>query len=90
MIFDLPQFVNVRLSMPCIIYCIKTITLTRVDNTTAIHVYRMQATGQESIEIALSHPLEDITKDTVRYVVIRPWRFNLLDASIMRDDVSAY
>ena len=84
------QFVNVRLLLPCIVYRIKSIMLTRVDTSTAAHVHRIQAAGLESIEIALSQPLENISRKPVPYVLIRPWHSNLLDASGITDDASAH
>ena len=48
----LTQFINFRLILPCIVYRIKTIALTRVDTSTAAHVHCIEVTGLEPIEIA--------------------------------------
>ena len=85
----LTQFLNFRLVLPCIVHLIKTIGLTHVDTSTSAHVYRIQATGLEPIEIALSRPLENISETAVPYVLIRPWHSSLLDASVMSDGASA-
>ena len=85
----LAQFLNFRLILPCIVHSIKTIGVTRVATSAAAHVYRIQVAGLESIEIALSQPLENISETEVPYVLIRPWSSNLLDASVMSDSTSA-
>ena len=85
----LTQFLNFKLILPCIVHPIKVIGLTRVDTSTSAHVYRIQATGLEPIEIALSQSLENISETAVPYVLIRPWHPNLLDASVMSDSASA-
>ena len=85
----LTQFINFRLILPCIVYRIKTIALTHVDTSTAAHVHRIEATGLEPIEIALSQPFENVSGTVVPHVLIRPWHSNLLEAS-MTSDASAY
>ena len=77
----LPQFSNIRLSLPCIVHHVK-IVRTGTD-TASPHVYRIRTTGLESIEVTLSQPLEDISTNS--YVLIRPWRPNLLDSSVVDD-----
>ncbi|KAL4073944.1 hypothetical protein J3A83DRAFT_4371223 [Scleroderma citrinum] len=63
------QFVNFRLILLCIIHCITTITLARIDSSAAAHVHQIRAAGLEPIEIVLSRKLENI----VPYILIRPW-----------------
>ena len=92
MLSNLPptQFVNGRLFLPCIVYRIKSIVLTRVDASTGNHVHRIQAMGLEPIEIALPQPLENILlRKAVPYALIRR-HSELLDASVMTDDASTY
>ena len=83
----LMQFINFRLNLPCIVYRIKTITLTaRADVTTAAaHIYQIQAEGLVPIEIALSEKLNNISGKGVPYVLIRPWHSNLLNPSVLTD-----
>ena len=86
----LTQFINFRLILPCIIHRIKTIFLVRIDSSTGAFVYHIRAaTGLEPIEIAISQALEDISEQVVPYVLIRPWHFNLLGSSVMRNATSA-
>ena len=85
----LTQFINFRLILPCIVYCIKTIALTRVDTSTSAHIHLIEATGLKPIEIALSHPLENVSGTVVPHVLIRPWHSKLLEAS-MTSDASAH
>ena len=85
----LTQFTNFRLILPCIIHRIKTVVRHRVDTSTGGHVYHFRVTGLESIKITLSHPLEDILKKVVPYVLVRPWHFNLLGPSVLKDATSA-
>ena len=86
----LTQFINFRLILPCIIHCIKTIFLVRIDSSTGAFVYHIRAaTGLEPIEIAISQALEDLSEQVVPYVLIRPWHFNLLGSSVMRNATSA-
>ena len=80
----LTQFINSKLILPCIVHRIKTIVLTP-DTSTAVHIHRIQSVGLEPIEIDLSQPLENVSD---HYVLIRPWHFNLLAASM--DDTSAH
>ena len=84
------QFINFRLFLPCMVYRVKSIVLTRVDTSTAAYVHRIQAMGLEPVEIALSQTLENISGDAVPYVLIRPWHSQLHDASIMTNDDSAH
>ena len=83
------QFINFRLILPCIVYHISTITLTRVDTSTATFVYRIEASGLEPIKIALSEPLEYTSGTEVPYILIRPMHPDFLDASIMTDYATA-
>ena len=88
----LMQFINFRLNLPCIVYRIRTITLTtRVDiSTSAAHyVHQIQAEGLFPIEIALSKKLNNISGKGASYVLIRPWHSNLLDLSVSADDHAA-
>ena len=87
---DLPltHFFNFRLILPCIIHRIKSVLLP-CDTSTGGHVYHFRATGLESIEITLSQPLEDISEKVVPYVLVRPWHFNLLGPSVLKDTTSA-
>ena len=88
---DLPltQFLNFRLILPCIIHRIKTIVRHRTDTGTGCYVYHFRATGLESIEITLSERLKGVSERVVPYVLIRPWHFNLLGPSVLRDSTSA-
>ena len=81
----LAKYANFRLILPCIVYRIKAITLTRVDTSTATNIHRIQAVGLAPIDIALSERLENVAK-RVPYVLIRPWHPNLLQSVIDTDD----
>jgi len=85
------QFINFRLSLPCIVYRVKTITVTtRVGTTTAAHyVHQIQAEGLVPMEVALSEVLKNISRKGVPYVLIRPWHSNLVDPSVSADDDAA-
>ena len=85
----LTQFTNFRLILPCTIHRIKSIILPRIETSTGEHVYHFRATGLESIKITLSQPLEDISEKVVPYVLVRPWHFNLLGPSVLKDAASA-
>ncbi|KAL4072271.1 hypothetical protein J3A83DRAFT_3006493 [Scleroderma citrinum] len=84
------QFINPKLVLPCIVHRIQTITLMRVDTTTATHVHQIRAVGLDPIEIALSERLRNSSRIGVPYVLIRPWDSNLLDAAVETDDASAH
>ncbi|KIM56891.1 hypothetical protein SCLCIDRAFT_197886 [Scleroderma citrinum Foug A] len=81
----LAKFANFRLILPCIVHRIKTMTLTRVDTSTATHVHQIQAVGLAPIDIALSERLENTVKK-VPYILIRPWHPNLLHPAVDTDD----
>ena len=83
------QFINFRLILPCIVHRINTITLARAGPNTITHVYRIEASGLESITIALPQPLENTSGREVPYILIRPRHSTLLDASVMTDHASA-
>ena len=88
-LFNLPltQFANIRLFLPCIVHRVE-IVRTQADSAEN-HVHRIHATGLDPIEVTLSQPLEDISREPLPYVLIRPWDSNLLDESVMDDDTSA-
>ena len=86
----LTQCANIRLFLPCIVHRINTISLIRVDTSNGAYVHCIQATGLEPIKIALSHPLESLSRIPVPYVLIRSWHSNLLDASVVTSDASTY
>ena len=81
------QISHTRLFLPCIVHRVKSVR-TQAD-TTGTHVYHIQATGLEPIEITLSQPLENQSRKSFSYVLIRPWHLDLLDELVMNDDTSA-
>ena len=85
----LTKFTNFRLILPCIVHRIKAMTVTRVDTSTATHVYQIQAVGLAPIEIALSERLENTAKG-VPYVLIRPSHPSLLQSATDTDDASTH
>jgi len=85
----LAKFINFRLILPCIVHRIKSITLTRVDTSTATHVHNIQAAGLAPIDIALSERLKNTAK-RVPYVLIRLWHPSLLHPVVDTNDGSTY
>ena len=83
------QFASVRLFLPCIAHRTKVVRI-EADTSVTGHVYRIQATGLKPIEITLSQPLQKTSTKAIPYVLVRPWHSNLLDASVVDDDASAY
>jgi len=81
----LAKFANFRLILPCIVHRIKAMTLTRVDTCTPTHVHHIQAVGLAPIDIELSERLEFMAK-RVLYVLIRPWRPDLLHPVVDTDN----
>ncbi|KIM50286.1 hypothetical protein SCLCIDRAFT_1225432, partial [Scleroderma citrinum Foug A] len=82
----LAKFINFRLILPCIVHCIKAMTLTQVDTSLATHVHRIHMVGLAPIDIVLSKRLKNMAK-RVAYVLICPWHPNLLHPVIDTDDV---
>ena len=80
------QFVKPRLFLPCIVHRVKDVQ-TRT-GTAATHVHRIQATGLEPIEVTSSQSFENTLKKPCSYILIRPWQSDLLDESVMDDDIS--
>ena len=69
----LAQFVNATFFLPCIVYRVESIALTRAGTITPIHVHQIQAVGLKPIEVALSRKLEDTSSKAGSYVLVRPW-----------------
>ncbi|KAI6024161.1 hypothetical protein BKA83DRAFT_4268259 [Pisolithus microcarpus] len=78
----LPQFMNRRLILPCIIHRVKLVQLMRVDPGTACNLYQIQAVGLRPLEITSLARLQEGSGRLERklpYILVRPWCSRLLE-----------
>ncbi|KAL4070095.1 hypothetical protein V8B97DRAFT_2047945, partial [Scleroderma yunnanense] len=75
--------------LSCIVYPVTSIELRQTGPSGATYIHEIHAMGVEPVEIVLSEKLEYTLGEKVPYVLVRPWRSNLLEPSVEEDSNAA-
>lgn len=81
----LPQFINRRLLLPCIVHRVEMIKRKQAEPGTLSDLYQIYASGLKSLEITSSENLQERAEwSTPRlpYVLVRPWGSRLVGTAI--------
>ncbi|KIN92883.1 hypothetical protein M404DRAFT_647802 [Pisolithus tinctorius Marx 270] len=74
----LPQFINRRLILPCIVHRVIAVQPQGGDPSTPSYTYKIQASGLKPLEITLPDKLEEAAMEQGALQVVRPWHSKLL------------
>ncbi|KAI6161650.1 hypothetical protein EDD17DRAFT_654764 [Pisolithus thermaeus] len=81
----LPEFINRRLTLPCIIHGVTAVRLKRDNALSPSYKYRILASGLRPLEITLPVKLEDAAMKQGALQLVRPWHSKLLSPSAELD-----